>query len=242
MRFFITVALLASVVFAHPGVDPKIVGGEDAVEGAAPFMVSVQVDREANGGYRHTCGGSILSDVWILTAAHCITENEPLLVPLRIVAGEHNFAVQTGREQIRLTPNVLIHEDYTGGVAHSDIALLSVASPLTFVEGVVERIHLPTPAAVPSGDVQLFGWGSISTTDTAIIPDIMQTVRKDLLSLEMCHEVLDSQFPLGTPLHYTNVCTGPLDSEITACSGDSGGPIVQYGAAEEVSEVLKFSN
>jgi secreted trypsin-like serine protease len=236
MKIFVALALLSSAVFALPGFvkDPKIVGGENAVEGAAPYMVSVQVFRESIAGYRHTCGGSIMSPAWILTAAHCITENEPLLAPLRIVAGEHNFAVTTQREQIRLTPTVHIHAEYTGGVAPYDIALLGVAEPLNFISGVVGKINLPSPGSLPQGFVQLFGWGSISTNEVAIIPDILQTVQKDILPLELCREILDGQFPMGTPLHFTNVCTGPLASEITACSGDSGGAIVQ-GTGDDVS-------
>lgn len=235
MKVIAVIFGLIAVISANK--DSKIVGGDDAAVGAAPYMVSVQVYRERQGvsDYGHTCGGSILSLNFILTAAHCITENEPLIAPLRIVAGEHNFADVTGREQIRLTPSVLIHANYTGGVAPFDIALLGTESPLTFIDGVVERIHLPTAGSIPSGDVRLFGWGSISMTENAIIPNIMQTVVKDLLSLEMCHEVLDFHYPTGTPLHYTNVCTGPLNSVITACSGDSGGPIVQGGGAQPVS-------
>lgn len=103
-----------------------------------------------------------------------------------------------------------------------------------FVDDVVGRIHLPQPGVIPSGDVQLFGWGSISTTENAIIPDILQTVTKDILPLDLCREVLDGKYPLGTPLHATNVCTGPLNTIVTACSGDSGGPIVQ-GSGDDVS-------
>lgn len=221
MKILIAFALVLSAVRAHPGFDmsPQIVGGRNALEGEAPYIASVQVDRTGNGQYRHTCGSSILSPTWLLTAAHCITENHPLVAPLRIVAGEHNFAVQSGNEQIRLTPNFIIHELYAGGVAPYDIALLQAQTPLVLVPGIVARIHLPTPASIPSGYVQLFGWGSISMTTDPIIPDILQTVTKDVLPLALCHEVLDYKYPEGTPLHSTNVCTGPLNSVITACSG-----------------------
>jgi secreted trypsin-like serine protease len=229
MNVLVIVALFVAAAHALPA-DPKIVGGVNATPHQAPYIVSVQVFREERGFYRHTCGGSIISAEWILTAGHCITEHEPLQAPLRIVAGEHNFAVESGQEQIRLTPTVVIHEDYAGGVAPFDIALLGVESPLQLITGVVQTIRLPQPNSIPSGNVRLFGWGSISTTNEAVIPDILQTVVKDVLSLDMCREVLLNKYPGGTPLHSTNVCTGPLDSIITACSGDSGGPIVQAGA------------
>lgn len=221
MKIFLGLALLSCVVFAHPAnkKNPLIVGGRNALEGEAPYIASVQVDRQGSRQYRHTCGSSILSTVWILTAGHCITENLPLVAPLRIVAGEHNFAVTSGNEQIRLTPNYIIHELYAGGVAPYDIALLQAQTPLTIVPGIVQAIRLPTPGTIPIGDVQLFGWGSISMTDVPVIPDILQTVTKDLLPLEICREVLDNKYPEGTPLHSTNVCTGPLNSVITACSG-----------------------
>ena len=244
MKFlFALVVCFVCSASAFPGSDkiPKIVGGQDAVEHEAPYMVSVQVDRQTGAGFRHTCGGSILSADWILTAAHCITENEPLLVPLQIVAGEHNFAQSSGTEQVRSTPIVHIHADYTGGVAPYDIALLGVETPLNLVPGIVEAIQLPRPLAIPSGDVRLFGWGSISLTENAIIPDILQTVVKDIIPLDLCREILDGKYPEGTPLHSTNVCTGPLNSIVTACSGDSGGPIIQ-GSGSSVSQSNKPFN
>lgn len=236
MKLFITLATLfvcGSLALPTNDVAPQIIGGRDATPHEAPYIVSVQVNRGGQG-YGHTCGGSILSASWILTAAHCYTENQPLTAPLRIVAGEHDFYITSGIEQVRLTPNVVIHEDYTGGVAPYDIALMETETPLELTTGIVETISLPTPGSIPTGDVQLFGWGSISMTETADIPDILQTVHKDILSLELCREVLYNKYPLGTPLHYTNVCTGPLNSVITACSGDSGGPIVQ-GSGDSVS-------
>lgn len=53
------------------GPTPWIIGGEPAAEGEFPFLVSVQVDVLINT-FRHTCGGTILSDKYVLTAAHCL--------------------------------------------------------------------------------------------------------------------------------------------------------------------------
>lgn len=226
MKSIILLSFLFVAVSALPGLFPsggskqgRIVSGEDAQPHQAPFMVSVQAFRTASNAYSHTCGGSILSATYILTAAHCITEQpQPLAQPLRIVAGEHDFSVTTGNEQIRLV-KYINHENYTGGVAPFDIALLIPETSLTLAPGIVEAIQLPTRDSIPTGAVRLFGWGSTSTTQTPSIPNILQTVVKPVLSLEQCHEVLDIQYPTGTPLHFTNVCTGPLETEVTACSG-----------------------
>lgn len=218
--FVVTVLSLPSKsIDDGEGKQGRIVSGENASPHQAPYMVSVQAFRSALNAYSHTCGGSILSSNFILTAAHCITEQpQPLLEPLRIVAGEHDFSVTSGNEQIRLV-QYINHENYTGGVAPFDIALLIPETPLALVVGIVESIRLPSRDSVPTGNVRLFGWGSTSTTNTPSIPNILQTVVKPVLSLDLCHEVLDIHYPTGTPLHYTNVCTGPLETEVTACSG-----------------------
>lgn len=231
MKTFVVFALFVTAVSALPAGpsvnwSSRIVGGEDASEHQAPYIVTLQVDREAIGNFRHTCGGSIISPTWILSAAHCVTENG-LDLDYQIIAGQHNLAVESGSEQIRRVTDIRIHADYAGGVAPFDIMVLGLESPLTIVAGIVESIKLPARDAIPEGNVQLFGWGSTSTTDNAVIPDILQTTVKPVLSLDLCREVLDQTYPLGTPLHFTNVCTGPIETQVTACSGDSGGPIIQ---------------
>ncbi|CAO1320313.1 unnamed protein product [Diamesa serratosioi] len=236
------VLFLVGLAVALPFVqnDPFIVGGEEAAENSAPYMISLQESLD-DTHFQHICGGSIISENFVLSAAHCIT-GAPLGAVFQIVAGEHNFIENTGNEQIRqvLENEIFIHENYTGNAAPNDLAILKLLTPLEFIEGIVGKINLPPVGRIHSGDVTLFGWGSISETGTVIIPNILQTVIKDIIPNNICRELLEVTI-LNSPLSSTNVCTGPLQTHITACLGDSGGPIVQ-GVQNENLEIVGIAS
>jgi trypsin len=69
MILFVTV-LVCSVALGHgrpQDDDTRIVGGETALPGVAPFQVSLQT------AFGHSCGGAVIKQNWIVTAAHCVT-------------------------------------------------------------------------------------------------------------------------------------------------------------------------
>jgi len=102
------------------------------------------------------------------------------------------------------------------GIGPYDIALLKLASPLKLTKE-IQAIELPPPESEPTGEAWLCGWGSISTDHYPIMPDKLQHVKMEYLDLITCHETIKRLIGYS-PVHETNICTGPLYDQISACS------------------------
>lgn len=70
-------------------------------------------------------GGSILNEIWVVTAGHCYDND---LKDLKVVAGAHDLREKNGNEQTRDVETFIQHPDYPGGTAPNDISLLKVAA------------------------------------------------------------------------------------------------------------------
>ncbi|XP_046411979.1 transmembrane protease serine 9-like [Neodiprion fabricii] len=206
----------------------RIVNGQDAVQGAYPYQVSLWWGWSIIISASHSCGGSLISEEWVVTAAHCFTEL-PSFGSTTVYAGKHLINVVESTQQSSAVGQTFIHPSYTGGVAPHDIALIKLASPFT-LNANVATIRLPAAGTLHAGDAVLSGWGSVSQTILPSMPSVLQTATIPIVDTQVCYDAL-SRFVANPPLVPTaidNVCTGPLDnSRISACSGDSGGPLAQ---------------
>lgn len=92
-------------------------------------------------------------------------------------------------------------------------------------------MRLPQPRTTPTGPGTLSGWGSTGGSGAA---NILQKAILSTISLDECRAAMNSLGFDGNLVDDTNFCTGPLTGGLSACSGDSGGPIIQGSSPNEI--------
>ncbi|CAL1685716.1 unnamed protein product [Lasius platythorax] len=201
---------------------PQVVGGSEAPENEYPFIVSLQQYGS------HFCAGSIVDSQWVVTAAHCILA----VSSFDVKAGKHNIQITEDTEQTAEIAQTFTHEQYQGGVGPYDVGLIKLKTPFKLTKE-VQAIELPEPESDPVGDATLIGWGSTSESWMPDMPDQLQHVDLHYVDRATCHKAVED-LTGSSPVHETNVCTGPLTGGISACSGDSGGPLVSFNGQKPV--------
>lgn len=186
--------------------DPRIVGGTEADEGAYPFMVSLQ------DHLGHFCGGSVISDRFVLTAAHCVVGGPTDT----IVVGAHNIEKNEG-ETIGVK-RVIPHPNYNSNTMKNDIALVELKSD---IPDKYTRVRIPGKNDYSAGDiVKAIGWGATKWQGYSAAR--LQEVQLPIVSDQKCDNAYDD---LYGGIFESNVCAGPDNGGKDSCQGDSGGPL-----------------
>ncbi|XP_008284080.1 trypsin-3-like [Stegastes partitus] len=191
--------------------DDRIVGGYECRKNSVPYQVSLFT------GYNY-CGGTLLSEDWVLSAAHCKTKSN---VEVRL--GEHNIWETDGTEQYIMSAEFIRHPDYDSRTQDSDIMLIKLSKPAT-LNTFVRPAVLPSECASDGTMCQVSGWGSIRPSDDGSrYPHELQCLEVPLLSDDTCFNAYPFQITENM------ICAGYLEGGKDSCQGDSGGPLVCAG-------------
>nr|ABS32240.1 trypsinogen 2 precursor [Kareius bicoloratus] len=202
--------LLIGAAFALE--DDKIVGGYECTPYSQAHQVSL------NSGY-HFCGGSLVNENWVVSAAHCYKSR------VEVRMGEHHIRVNEGTEQFISSSRVIRHPNYNSWNIDNDIMLIKLSKPATLNQ-YVKTVALPSSCAPAGTMCKVSGWGN--TMSSSANGDKLQCLDIPILSFRDC----DNAYPgMITDAMF---CAGYLEGGKDSCQGDSGGPVVCNGELQGV--------
>ncbi|KAM7314887.1 trypsin-1-like [Ixodes scapularis] len=206
----------------------RIVGGVDAGPLEFPWQISLRrqvpllnIDRG------HMCGGSIVNEQFVVTAAHCV--DEPVAIPASyvVVVGDQNINKKDSTEDRIGVTYLRQHPKWNLATKNYDYAIVKLARKLDFTG---KHKHL-MPICLPEKD-QSFdgetctasGWGLTKDPSEggAQMPALLQQVDLPIVPYNVCKEYYKD---VNEVHEDTMICAGLEEGGKSVCYGDSGGPL-----------------
>ncbi|KAM9385842.1 transmembrane protease serine 9-like [Pholidichthys leucotaenia] len=218
MHVLYTFLVFGVLSYGQNALGSEIIHGKRASDNSLQFMASVQV----NTG--HWCGGSLVSEDFVLTAAHC---DNPGLT--KVVLGTHNL--RSSRATESNIAKKCKHPSYKNVGDGDDVMLLKLSKKIHPSQS-IQYATLPSVGMnVKENEKCLVaGWGMVKTKGHSV--DVLRQVEVSVISQQDCK----NKWP---KLPYGTICAGGFKTDKGFCQGDSGGPLMCNG---KVAGIVSFNN
>ncbi|XP_011210988.2 serine protease 1-like [Bactrocera dorsalis] len=200
-------------------IDGRITNGKNATTNQFPYQVGLLLKTD-NG--TKWCGGSLIGQNWVLSAAHCIETVTSVKVCLGATVRTSPAIIYNVSRS-----DIIVHPSWDKKTTQNDISLIRI--PSVNYTAAIQPVALPKIASsYPTYDgesVIASGWGR--TSDTSNSPaSILQYANMTVISNAVCKESYNG-------ISASNICTATTGG-ISTCNGDSGGPLVLASSKVQV--------
>ncbi|XP_051726526.1 trypsin-2-like [Ctenopharyngodon idella] len=202
-----TVVFTLLVVAVVCSTGDKIIGGYECPPHSQPWQVYLTDGRKA-------CGGSLINERWVVSAAHC----NFIRLFLHVHLGKHNVYVTECTEQKIRVEKEIRYPKYNDQPNNNDIMLIKLRKPAIFNK-YVKPIPLTTSCTSAGEQCLVSGWGDTEVGSASVL----QCLNLPVLSKTQCKRAY------GTVITENMFCAGFMKGGKDSCQGDSGGPVVCNG-------------
>ncbi|CAN7989402.1 unnamed protein product, partial [Ixodes hexagonus] len=203
----------------------KVVGGKEVKKGSHPWQVLFRFPEQP----AH-CGGALLNERWVMTAAHCfdLLPEDAKLSQIQVLLGKHNQFISEPYQLLAGIKNMVMHPKYDRVSQDADLALVELDSSIDFGD-YIRPVALGDPSFIekeyfskPNVHGIVSGWGKTEKADHS---KVLQEIKVPIKAPVVCKastelEITENMFCAGYSKGQTHR---------DACKGDSGGPLVAEG-------------
>ncbi|NXG15737.1 GRAA protein, partial [Grallaria varia] len=211
MGAFLTFYSLAAVILLviHRGVCVDIIGGSEVAPHSRPFMAQIK------GSDSKFCGGALIKENWVLTAAHCQMKKG------QVVLGAHSLHSRGKGIQTFQIAKQIPYPCYVPNSHQNDIMLVQLHKRAT-LNAAVQLIALPTSDEdlKPGTPCAVAGWG-LTDNHRKAFSTTLREVNITVISRQICNDKRHYNGKITENM----ICAGAKNGKKDSCVGDSGGPL-----------------
>jgi len=191
----------------------RIVNGDKTRAGVYPWTVGIQF------GDKLYCGGSIISNRFVVTAAHCVKGINHRHI--KLVIGDHDRRQTEQFQETRTIEKVFIRNDFVKRTFNNDIALIKLTREIIFNDD-IRPVCLPGSDRSYNGhNTTVVGWGKLKEGGNPA--DVLMEVVVPIITQKKCRKQTRYR---ASEITENMMCAGYDEGVLDACQGDSGGPMI----------------
>ncbi|XP_053207564.1 CUB and peptidase domain-containing protein 2-like isoform X2 [Panonychus citri] len=215
--------------------------GKETTPNKYPWMAHIRIRLNLQSDMYVRCGGSLIDNQHVMTAAHCIFDEFGILrtyESTEVYLGSH--AISKDLQNKYNVSNFFYDKrfDITQRKLNFDFALLKLSEPVKFT-GDIYPICIPDSNIKKYKSLIVAGWGKLSEIEGT--PDKLNEVEVDYIDREKCNKMnydfvlkvrgIVESYPgqytsLISPIHESHLCAINTKTGGSSCIGDSGGPLM----------------